>query len=77
MVHRRGEEEGTKQKFEDGSVDLEVQVSRLRKRSMVAAPASAGENTGGEEEAAMLAIQENVSQHTLLLQENIQTCKRQ
>ena len=61
MVHRRGEEEGTKQKNEDGFIDLELKVSRLRKRSMVAAPASAGENTGGEEEAAMLAIQENVS----------------
>ena len=68
MVHRRGEEEGRTHDIEDGLVvDLELQVSRLRKRSMVAAPASAGEMTVEGEEAAMLAIQENVSQHTLLI----------
>ena len=68
MVHRRGEEEGTTYGIEDGLVDLNVQVARLRKRSMVAAAAaSGGENTVGEEEAAgVLPIQENVSQHNLL-----------
>ena len=76
MVHRRGEEEGTTYGIEDGLVDVEVQVARLRKRSMVAA-ASGGENTVGEEEAAagVLAIQENVSQHNLLLLDSFKRAK--
>ena len=77
MVHRRGEEEGKKHELEDGLVDVEVQVARLRKRSMVAAAASGGENTVGEEEAGAgaLAIQENVSQHNLLLLDSFKRAK--
>ena len=78
MVHRRGEEEGKKNEFEDGLVDVEIQVARLRKRSMVAAAAaSGGVNTVGEDEAAAgaLAIQENVSQHNLLLLDSFKPAK--
>ena len=78
MVHRRGEEEGRKNELEDGLVELEVQVARLRKRSMVAAAAFGGENTVGEEEAGagVLAIQENVSQHNLLLLDSFKHAAR-
>ena len=77
MVHRRGEEEGRTYGIEDGLVDLNVQVARLRKRSMVAAAASGGGNTVGEEEAAAgaLAIQENVSQQNLLLLDSFKHAK--
>ena len=59
-------------------VDLNLQVARLRKRSMVAAAAaSGGENTVGDEEAGAgaLAIQENVSQHNLLLLDSFKCAK--